>query len=146
MNRIALTFALILLLLFSIVAIIILSDFPKNEDESGNLYTFPLSVGETTYTLSVRSNYSSTPEVSYFSSLKSVSVYFRGERENAFCNITIPNNLIWGEFSVYNHGYLMDETDYFLNSNSTHNSVYFTFDLPALVKDFEIMGSEGVST
>ena len=98
--------------------------------------------------MTVRSNYTthSGPEVAYNGLLKSVGVTFRGDPENAFCNITIPNNLIWGELSVYSKYYEMNETDYSLSSNSTHNSVYFTFDLPALTKDFSVMGTEGVHT
>ncbi len=143
-KRISITLILISLLLFSIITATLLFDSSENESESNKLYTFPILVSDKTYTVSVRSNFSSIPEVNYFGLLKSVSVNFRGESENTFCNITIPTDLVWGELSVYQHGYEMSESDYIQSSNSTHNSVYFLFDLTALVKDFEIMGTEGV--
>jgi hypothetical protein len=125
------------------VAGILLVDF--GAEEVGELYTFPISVGDKTYVISVRSNYSSAPEVSYSGLLKSVSVDFTGERENAFCNITIPNDLIWGELSVLSKYYEMDEAYYTKSSNSTHHSFYFVFDQIALIKHFEIRGTEGVT-
>jgi len=146
MNKIVLALFLVLIVLFSFVVVaFILIDLPTDEVEEGKLYVFPLLVGEKTFTVTVFSNYSSAPEVDYFGLLKSVSFYFRGEQRNGFYNITIPNNLIWGELSVYNHGSLMHEDAYILFSNSTHNSVFFVFDLPAYTKDFDIVGEEGVS-
>ena len=144
MKRIALVLVLVSLLFFTIVAVTLIFVLSEDEANKDELYTFPILVGEKTHTVWVCSNYSSAPEVSYFGLLKSVSVDFSGDRENAFCNITIPLDLIWGELSVYQHGYEMSGADYILSSNSTHNSVYFTFDLPALIKDFSIKGSEGV--
>jgi hypothetical protein len=67
-----------------------------------------------------------------------------GDPEIAFCNITIPTDLIWGELTVIDKYYEMDEADYILSSNSIDNSIYFTFDHNALIKDFEIRGTEGV--
>ena len=117
-----------------------------NEGAAGKLYTFPLSVEGQTYVVSVRSNYTSAPEVSYSGLLEMVSVDFRGDPENAFCNITVPTNLIWGELSVYIQGYKMSEADYIQSSNSTHNAIYFTFNHPAFVKTFDVKGTEGVKT
>ena len=121
-----------------------LVDLTEDDEAVGKLYTFPISVRENSYLISVRSNYSSVPEVNYFGLLKSISVDFRGDRENAFCNITIPTDLIWGELSVIDKVYKMSEGDYAKSSNNTHNSIYFLFNHTALVKHFEIMGSEGV--
>jgi hypothetical protein len=147
MNRRVIVVALVLLVLFAIiVGGILWIHLGGNEGSAGKLYTFPLSVEGQTYVVSIRSNYSNAPEVSYFGLLKSVQVFFKGERENAFCNITIPNNLIWSELSVYQKGYKMSGADYIQSSNNTHNSVYFTFDLPAFTKDFSVKGTEGVET
>jgi hypothetical protein len=112
----------------------------------GNFYTFPLSVEGQTYAVSIQSNYSSAPRVSYFGLLKSVYFDFRGAPETALCNITIPNNLIWGELSLYAKGYKIGEDYYIQSSNSTHNSFYFTFDHIAAVKTFDVKGTEGVIT
>jgi hypothetical protein len=127
-----------------IVAGILLLNFGEDEVSAGELYTFPLSVGEQTYMVSVKSNYSSAPEVSYSGLLKSVSVNFMGDQEDAFYNITILTSLIWGELPVYAKGYKMSEVDYTQSSNSTHNSIYFTFNQPAFAKTFNVKGTEGV--
>lgn len=146
MNRRLLALAVVLLVSFSIIAGgIIFIHLGENEASAGKLYTFPLSVGEKTYTVTVRSNCSSPPEVSLpelpFANF--VSVDFVGDPENAFCNITIPNDLIWGELTVIAKIYVMDEANYIQSSNSTDNSIYFTFDQNARVKHFEIWGTEG---
>jgi hypothetical protein len=145
MNKTALAIALILLTSSIIVAGILLADLGDDDTSAGNLYTFPLSVGNKTYVVAVRSNYSSAPEV-YLPEVpyNLVSVDFRGDRECAFCNITIPNDLIWGELSLIAKYYEMSEDSYTKYSNSTHNSVYFTFNQTALVKHFEVRGTEGI--
>jgi len=148
MNKRIIALAVILLVLFSIIAGgILLVHLGGNEASAGKLYTFPLSVGEKTYTVTVRSNYSSTPEV-YLPEIPAnmVQVDFRGSPEDSFCNITIPNNLIWGELTVIDKYYVMDKANYIQTSNSTDTSIYFTFNHIthiALVKHFEIRGTEG---
>ena len=129
-----------------IIASIILIILEENQEPTGELYTFPLSVEGQTYVVSIISNYTYAPEVSYFGLLKSVYFEFKGPPENSFCNITIPNNLIWGELSVYAKGYKMSEESYIQSNNSTHNSIYFTFDHIASVKTFDVKGTEGVQT
>jgi hypothetical protein len=113
-------------------------------EDTTKAYSFHLSVGEKTYLVSVNSNYSSAPTVTYSDAHKAVLIDFTGEKEASFCNITIPKTLIWGNISVIDKIYEMNPSSYILNSNSTHNSVYFTFDHPALVKHFEVVGTEGV--
>lgn len=146
MNKIILALVLALVSVFTFVAVVVLFDLPIEKVEEGKLYTFPLLVGEITYTVNVRSNYSSAPDVSYFGLDKSVLVDFRGDQENAFCNITIPIDLIWGELSVIDKYYFMSADRYIQSKNNTHNSIYFTFNNSALVKHFEVRGSEGVSS
>ncbi len=144
MKKLLLFIILILLISILTVAGILLINFGDKDTAEQEQYEYPLSVGEQTFLISVRSNYSLPPEVSYSGLLKSVQMFFKGERENAYCNITIPNNLIWGELSLYQKGYEVSSSDYIQSSNSTHNSIYFTFDLPASTKDFSIKGTEGV--
>lgn len=147
MNKRLVAFAVVFLVLLSIVIVgILFIHLGMIEGSTGKLYTFPLSVEEQTYMVSVSSNYTSAPEVSYSGLFKMVSVDFRGDPEIAFCNIIIPTNLIWGKLSVYAKGYKMSEADYIQSNNSTHNSVYFTFNHIALVKTFDVMGTEGVKT
>jgi hypothetical protein len=101
-------------------------------------------VGDEPYMVTVGNNYSSAlkvylPEVSD----NLVSVDFIGDPENAFCNITVPTDLISGELTVIAKYYEMSEDSYTKFSNSTHNSFYFTFNQIALIKHFEIRGTEG---
>lgn len=146
MKRALLALTLVAIILVTIVTGILLVDWKGAEE--GKLYTYPLSVGEETYIVTVRSNYSSAPEVSYSSypllSNYFVSVDFRGDPENSFCNVTIPTDLIWGEISVIDKYYIMSVDRYTVSNNGTHNSVYFPFNHPALVKHFEIRGTEGI--
>lgn len=149
MNKRVIALACILLVLFSIiVGGILLVHLGGNEASASKLYTFPLSVGEKEFIITVRSNYSSTPEV-YLPEIPAnmVEVDFRGPPEDSFFNITIPNNLIWGELTVIDKYYVMDKANYIQTSTSTDNSIYFTFNHIshiALVKHFEIRGTEGV--
>ena len=143
MNKSFLIVFLTILIIGSlIVAGIILFDSAEDEPSIGKLYRFPISVNSKTYMITVRSNYSSAPEVNYFGLDKSVSVDFIGDPENAFCNITIPSDLIWGELSVIDKYYKMNESYYTQSNNGTHNSIYFMFNHIALTKHFEIRGTE----
>lgn len=147
MNKSILIVLFAVLVFCSLIIVgIILVNLGEDQVSTGKLYTFPLSVEEQTYVISVGSNYSSAPEVSYSGLFKKVSVNFRGDQEDAFCNVTIPTNLIWGELSTYAQGYKMSEADYIKSSNSTHNSIYFTFNHNALVKTYDVMGTEGAKT
>ena len=152
MKNIVLALVLVSLIPVLIVAGALLVDWEEAEEEPeetvDKLYSIPLSVGEEPYIVTVRSNYSSAPEVSYASypPLLSyfVSVDFRGDPENSFCNVTIPTDLIWGSISVIAKVYTMDADLYSVSNNATHNCVYFTFNHPDLVKHFEIRGTKGV--
>jgi hypothetical protein len=148
-NRSFLIVFLTVLVISSLILVgSILVNLTEDEVGEGKFYTFPISVAEKTYLIGIRSNYTSPPEVSYFGLQKSVSIDFKGDPENAFCNITLPNDLIWGELTVIDKYYIMDKANYIQTSNSTDTSIYFTFTHTthnALVKHFEIRGTEGVS-
>jgi len=146
MKKTALALALVLILIFSIVAIILLVDLAKDEEALGKLYTYTVSAGEKTYIITVKSNYSSVPEVNYNGIPPSyfVTVDFRGNQENSFCNITIPTELIGGELSIIDKYNIMSADQYTISNNGTHNSVYFQFNHSALVKNFGIKGTEGI--
>jgi hypothetical protein len=146
MKKTALALALVVIVIFSIVAVILLVDLAKGEEALGKLYLYTISAGEKTYSITVRSNYSSVPEVSYYGIPPSyfVIIYFRGNQENSFCNITIPTELIGGELSVSDKDYIMSADQYTISNNGTHNSVYFPFNHSAIVKHFGIKGTEGI--
>lgn len=145
------SFPIVFLAILLISALIVVGGIltnPIEEDESeGNLYNFPLSVADNTYVVSVRSNSTSVPTVSYsgMDVLKIVTISFIGDPETAFCNVTVPNDLIWGKLSLVFKYYEMDENYYTKTSNSTHTSFYFEYYQIALIKHFELRGTEGAS-
>ncbi len=140
-------FLAILLISALIVAGGILTNPTEDDGSEGNLYTFPLSVADDTYVVTVRSNSTAVPTVSYsgMEVLKIVTLSFMGDPETAFCNVTVPNDLIWGKLSLVFKYYEMDEAYYTRTSNSTHTSFYFEYYQIALIKHFELRGTEGVS-
>jgi hypothetical protein len=149
MNKRVIVLAVVFLVLFSIiVGGVLFVHLGGIEASAGKLYTYPLSVGEKSYIVTIRSNYSSAPTVNLPQVPDNyVEFDFRGPPEDTFCNITIPNDLIWGELTVIDKYYVMDKANYIQTSNSTDTSIYFTFSHSthiALDKHFEIRGTEGV--
>ena len=109
------------------------------------LHTYPISVGEKTYIITVRTNWTPEPKVSLpeFDS-KYVSFDFMGpRREKVFFNITVPTDLLWGNISLIWKYYDQNANRYILSNNGTHNSVQMTFTHIALLEHFEIRGTEG---
>jgi hypothetical protein len=132
------SFPIVFIAILLISSLIVVGGVLLNPTKSnGKLYTFPLSVADNTYVVTV----------GYYGlgALKLVSIDFMGDPETAFCNVTIPDNLLWGELSVISKYYEMPASYYTKTSNSTHTSFYFVFDQIALIKHFEIRGPEGVS-
>jgi hypothetical protein len=135
----------VLVLITAIVAGILWVDLSGNEEAENKLYTYPVSVGDKTYSVTVGTNWTSEPKVSLpeFSS-KYVSVDFIGpDRENVFFNVTVPTDLIWGNISLVWKYYEQSIDRYTLSNNGTHNSVQMTFYHTATVEHFEIRGTEG---
>jgi hypothetical protein len=148
MNKRVIVLALVFLVLFSIIiGGILWIHLGGNESSAGKLYIYPLSVQEKTYIVTIRSNYSSAPTVNLPQVPDNyIEFDFRGPPEDSFCNITIPNDLIWGELTVIDKYYVMDKANYIQTNNSTNTSIYFTFNHithVALDKHFEIRGTEG---
>ena len=138
--------ALVVVVLFIIVLVVagvMLVDWEGAEEEV-KLYTYPLLVENETYVVTVKANWTSALEVSYFGLLKSVNVWFRGARGTVNCTITVPNDLIWGEISVHNQDSKIGEDCYTLNSNSTHHTVQVKFHHIAAVEIIQVMGTEGI--
>ena len=146
MNKIILALIIVVLILFSIIIAGSLLLNLEIELEEVKSYTFPISVGDKTYTIGVRSNYS-VSEVSYFGILKCVSVDFRGSlRATVFCEIIVPADLIWGELSIYKNDYVQSDDLYILSNNGTYHSVQMTFKHIAIVEAISIKGTEGVKS
>jgi len=146
MNKIVLALSLVMLILFSIiVAGSLLLDLEDDEVEEVQLYTFPISMDDKTYTVGVGSNYS-VSDVRYFGILRYVSVDFRGSlRATVVCEIVVPADLIWGELFVYKKGYIQSADSYVLSNNGTHHSLQMTFKHIATVEVISIKGTEGIT-
>ena len=114
-----------------------------------NLFTYPLSAGDKNYVITVETNWNAetAPTVSLLNYSHGIELYFRGGTEKTISyNITIPNDLLWGNISLVWKYYLQDPDRYTLSSNSTHNSLQMTFDYSPFFSGsgyFEIKGTEG---
>ena len=144
MKNIVLALVLVLVIIFSLVTGVLFVNWTGTEE--GELYTYPLWVEDETHVVTVRTNWTSAPEVSYFGLLKSVDVHFRGTKGTVSCNITVPNDLIWGGISVHLKGYKQSEDKYKITSNSTHNSIQIQFQHIATVVILSVRGTQGIIT
>ena len=115
------------------------------ELKGNKLYTYPFSVGQKTYTVSVLTNWDSAPKVTLSqSNLKFVSLDFVGSfRETVFYKITIPSDLLWGNISLVWKYYEQNPDRYILTNDGVYNSVQMTFLHTATTEHFEIHGTEG---
>ena len=54
-----------------------------------------------------------------------IELYFLGvtEQKTIVYNITIPNDLLWGNISLIRKYYLVDPENYTLINNGTHNTL-----------------------
>jgi hypothetical protein len=143
-TAIALTFV-VLILITSIVVGILLVDLTGNKEAVSKSYTYPVSVGEKTYIITVSTNWTSAPKV-YLPEFDSKYVccdFIGPNRETVGFNITVPTDLIWGNISLIWKYYEQHAERYTLSNNGTHNSVQMTFNHTATVEHFEIRGTEG---
>jgi len=147
MNKSFLIGFLTVLVIGSLIVVgILLAYLGEDEGLEGKLYKLPISDGEKTYIITVRTNWTSAPEV-YLPEIPMnyVSVDFRGPlRATVFFDVTIPADLIWGEISVIWKYYEQSDERYTLCYNGTHHSVQMMFYHTAVVEHFEIRGTEGV--
>ena len=120
--------------------------------EETNVYTYPLSVGDKTFTVTVKTNWNAEqePTVKLLNSSDarySVELYFLGgSKQTITYTITIPTDLLWGNISLIWKYYLQNPDRYTLSNNGTHNSLQMTFDYDPFFSGrgyFEILGTEG---
>jgi len=121
-------------------------DLAREKKAASKLYTYPVSVGEKTYIITVRTNWTSAPKV-YLPEQESkyINCDFIGpNRETVGFKITVPTDLIWGNISLVWKYYEQNADRYTLSNNGTHNSIQMTFYHTATNEHFEIHGTEGV--
>jgi hypothetical protein len=126
--------------------------FEAAGSKSYQLYIYPISIGEKTYSITVLTNIDSKPEVSLsnmsLSDLPFVEVYFRGgsRTDDAFFNATIPNDLLGGNISLVWKYYVQNPDTYVLSNNGTCNSIRMSFHYDPHFSGmgyFMIKGTEG---
>jgi len=102
---------------------------------------FDFNVGESNYTVVVSSN-STIGGPNLNLDQKQISFNVTGSTGTAgFCNVTIPEDLLWGDFSVYLDGTLLvEDVDYTRTYNGTHNIFYITYNHSSHI--IEITGTE----
>jgi len=82
---------------------------------------------ETIYPVEIKTN-STILNFTFDQRNSKISFNVSGPSEtNGFCNVTIPNSLLWGDFTVLING--NPQTTLTQNTNSTHASLYFTYEL-----------------
>jgi parallel beta-helix repeat protein len=89
---------------------------------------FNVTAGSATFYVRISSN-SSISEFEFSEPSLQVSFNVTGlNGTTGFCNITIPEGLLWGDFLVYLNGEpLVEGTDYTRTYNGIHNSFYITY-------------------
>ncbi len=154
MKKAVYALALILILVITAVAAgILLTCLEVNQEEETNLFTYPLSVGNKTFIITVETNWDAerAPSVTLLNvtdiNRHSVELYFLGgSKKTISYNITIPTDLLWGDISLIKKYYLQDPDRYTLSNNCTHNSLQMTFEyVPPFsgIGYFEILGTKG---
>jgi hypothetical protein len=132
---------------------ILWANLPSGQEET-NLFTYPLSVGNKTYIVTVETNWTEerVPSVTLLNSSNNrypIELIFLGgtvEKTISY-NITIPTDLLWGNISLIRKYYLVNPDYYTLTNNKTHNSLQMTFDYQPFFSGigyFEILGTQGV--
>jgi len=141
-------FALTLVAVILIIALLagfLWVDLVEDKEAESKSYTYPVSVAEKTYIITVTTNWTSAPKI-YLPEQDSnyINFDFIGPtRETVGFNITIPTDLIWGNISLVWKYYEQNPDRYTLSNNGTHNSVQMTFNHTATIEHFEIRGTQG---
>ena len=152
MRRKFIVAATILLIAISLTAGIWIS-LKSGAEEKINRFTYPLSVGDRTFIVTVETNWDeeSEPLVSLLNSSNSrypVELYFLGgtEEKNVSFEISIPTDLLYGNISLVRKYYTVNPDIYTLINNGTHNLLQMTFEYQPFFSGngyFEIVGTKG---
>jgi parallel beta-helix repeat protein len=104
-------------------------------------HVFNVTVGEVTVPVVIVTN-SSISEFVFSETSQQVSFNVTGPTgTSGVCNISIPEDLLWGDFSVYLNGALLvEDADYTQTYNGTHNIFYITYSHSSHM--IEITGTE----
>jgi hypothetical protein len=125
----------ILLIAIPLAAGILMAYLEVDREKETNMFTYPLSVGDKTFIVTVETNWNAerAPSVSLINvsdvTRYAIELYFLGgSKKTISYNITIPTDLLWGNISLIWKYYLQNPVRYTLSNNGTHNSLQTTFD------------------
>ncbi len=145
--------AAILLIIIFLAAGILLACLEVGQEEETNLFTYPFSVKDKTFIITVETNWIAerAPSVTLLNdsdiNRRPVELYFLGGNKKTISyNITIPTDLLWGNISLVWKYYLQNPDSYALSNNGTHNSLQKTFEYDPFFSGmgyFEILGTKG---
>jgi parallel beta-helix repeat protein len=104
-------------------------------------HVFNVTVGDVNVPVVIVTN-SSISEFVFSETSQQVSFNVTGPTgTTGVCNISIPEDLLWGDFSVYLNGALLvEDADYTQTFNGTHNIFYITYSHSS--HNIEITGTE----
>lgn len=146
-------FVAILLISISLAAGILLASLEVGREEETNSITYPLSVGNKTFIVTLETNWNAEREPSITllnvsdATRHTVELYFLGgSKKTISYTITIPTDLLWGNISLVRKYYLQNPDSYILTNNGTHNSLKMTFNYEPFFSGmgyFEIFGTKG---
>lgn len=151
MNK-KITIAAIAILALVAIALagILLANTGTTQQEKTNRFTYSLSAGDKTCTVTVEANWDqeNPPSVTLSNGTRhAVDLYFRGEtKKTVTYTITIPTELLSGNISLVKKYYLQSPDSYILHNNGAYNSLEMTFDYDpnfSGIGYFEIVGTEG---
>ncbi len=140
----------IAIILAAILAIVsIAAGFLWFEIAGNKLYTYNLVVAQKNYTVSVSTNWNSTPKLylsnSSLTSLKYISIDFIGScRKTVTFKVTFPTDLLWGNLSLVWKYYQQNPDRYEITSNGDNTAIEMTFDHIATDEHFEIHGTQAI--
>jgi len=107
-----------------------------------NVYVLMHTINWDVYTFKVRTACNSTVANLQFNQPEmEINFTVTGTTGKGFCNVTIPNDMIWGTFTVYLNSAPITFT--LGAGNATHNSLWFTY--THSTQTIEIQGTEVVS-
>jgi hypothetical protein len=151
MHRKAIIVGVVSLLIVALTAGILARPQQVQNAKEINIYTYPFTVKDKTYTVTLETNWTAqAPTVSLSdSSLTpySLTLYFLGgSKATVTYNITIPSDLLSGDISLIWKYYVQTPDRYILTNNGTHTTLGMAFNYDPYFSGmgyFEILGTDG---
>jgi hypothetical protein len=149
-KKIVITAVAVILIVVSLTGVFWAGTLPQTPQEATNRFTYPISVDNKTYTVTLEANWDAqTPTVALTNSSDrhALELYFLGgTKKTVTYTIIIPTGLIGGNISLIKKYYLQSPDSYILRNDGAYNSLKMTFDYDpnfSGIGYFEIIGTQG---